>query len=413
MAIQGVIYQNQKVSAEDHAALFQMFISDGILSGCGMSKLRNVLTISSGMFVLAGRLSKIIGSEQITIPDTIRPAAGSSTVNVRLTGVIDLNQTASKTEFHQFSFRLDTASNGEYPALRKENINTGNGRYYEVEWAILAIDGDGNIDSYERKIGDSEGTTPSGGGSFISATDFEFSGDPNKILYTSNGTHWEIIILEAANATLTFKKRPGPVDMCLVAAGNTGKHGKNDGTESTYGGNGGEVLTDTGTVLAQGAYTVTIGKADSDPDTSIYNAGGTEPLLKASQANGADNGGKTAGQSGGNGSLAFNGDDDVLNETYKGRRYGAGGGVGAICSRGSNGQDSATSARGAGGTTGGGQGGISYNQNSYEVGAPGLDNTGSGGGGGYRLTAGGIQYGGNGGLGGSGIMLIRDARAAS
>lgn len=403
MAIQGVIYQNQKVSAEDHAALFQMFISDGILSGCGMSKLRNVLTISSGMFVLAGRLSKIVGSEQITIPDTIR------STTVRLTGVIDLAQSATKTEFHQFSFRLDPASNNTYPALRKENINTGNGQYYEVEWAILTIDGDGNITNVEQKIGNSEGTTPSGGGSFISETDFEFSGDPNKILYTSDGTHWEIIILEAANATLAFKKRPGPVDMCLVAAGNTGKHGKNDGAESTYGGNGGEVLTNKGTVLAQGAYSVTVGKADSDPDTSISNAGSTEPLLKALQANGANNRGTTSSRNGDDGSLAFE-DDEVLNDTYKGKKYGAGGGAGGRYTRLSNGTDRADAAPGTGGTTGGGTGGTSTGE-----GSAGASNTGSGGGGGHYLIiqSNSMTYGGVGGLGGSGIMFIRDARTAS
>lgn len=408
--IKGVIYENQKVSAEDHAALFQMLISDGVISGCGVSSLLNKLTISSGVFILAGRLARIEASEEIEIPDTI------ADTTVRLTGVCDLTQIATKTEFQQFYFRLDPISNGEYPALRKENINSGNGQYYEVEWAILAIDAQGAITNCDVRIGESSGGGGSGGSNFISEEDITFNGAPisgsSTVLYSSNGSDWEVIILEAAADTIAFAKRPGAVDICMVSAGNTGSQGSNG--QSQYisnpkggdGGNGGEVLNSMNFTLDRGEYDVTVGTA-SNPDTSIANVNSTDPLLKAYQANGEANGGSGDGrQNGGDGKLAF-GDDGVINTTYKTRKYGAGGGKGGYY------RSTVVYANGVGGTTGGGDGGLATN--SAQGGTAGADHTGSGGGGGscwYEPNYA-TYYGASGGAGGSGIIMIRNHRSSA
>lgn len=397
MAIQGVIYQNQKVSAEDHAALFQMFISDGILSGCGMSRLRNVLTISSGMFVLAGRLSKIIGSEQITIPDSIRPAAGS-TANVRLTGVIDLNQTASKTEFHQFSFRLDAASGGTYPALRKENINTGNGKYYEVEWAILTIDGDGNITNVEKKIGDSEGTTPSGGGG--SESDFHFDTE-NGMLYDKQGSDWEVAFL--LNGTLVLDKALNNVDVFMVNAGRNGGNGADGDSAGGVGGNGGKYQIWTGTSIPAGTYAVVVGQ--SDGATTSFG----ELMAVSSDAASIPGGDRALGGPyetnheagiGTNGVYAFG---DSANLIYPARKYGSSGGGGGTYSA-SNGANYP----GKLGGENAGAGSSNINTN----GGAGLANSGAGGGGGFGYYSGRGSHT-SGGNGGSGIILIRPARTAS
>ena len=151
MAIQGVVFSNQKVSAADHAALCELFISDGVINGCSTSFSLNILSIASGMFVLKGRLIKIIGSEQITIPDSMVPSSG--TADIRLTGVIDTTLTSTETVFDQFYYRLDPSSGGSYPALVQESINTGNGHLYEVEWAIITVNAQGGIESVNVSIG--------------------------------------------------------------------------------------------------------------------------------------------------------------------------------------------------------------------------------------------------------------------
>lgn len=402
--IKGVTFQNQRVGAPDHAALFQMLISDGVISGCGASKSLNVLTISSGLFILAGRLLRIEASEPITI-NTEDPTLVNKTL--RLTAVIDLNQVATRSEFQQFYFRLDDPST----ALRTENINTGTGKYYEVEWGTIITDSEGSIDSYNITIGESSGGGGGGGSNFISEEDITFDGasisGSSTVLYSSSGTDWEVIILEASGQNIEFAKRPGSVDICLVSAGNDGSDG-----HSRKGGNGGEVLNSNMFTLEQGSYSVTVGISGSGNthDTSIYNFGGSEPLLKAYQANGENNGGNDTTANGGNGVYAFD-DDEVINQTYKTRKYGAGGGRGSVCSKNSStGIWSTSVASGSGGTTGGGAG---YPAGDGASAGNGLANTGSGGGGGRQgTTAGGVSYG-AGGSGGSGIIIIRNHRTAS
>ena len=416
MAIQGVVYQNQKVSAEDHAALFQMFITDGILSGCGISKLRNVLTITSGMFILAGRLSKIIGSEQITIPDTIR------STTVRLTGVIDLTQAATKTEFHQFSFRLDPESNGTYPALRTENINTdNNAHYYEVEWAILTIDGDGNISNVEVKIGNSEGGSGDGGGSGdITGDSYTFTGPAGSAVYLSDETHWELVLL--ASGDLTFTKNPGQVDVFAVGPGGDGDSASFPGATGAAGkgGNGGEAITFENVTLTRNTkYQIKIddiGTGETSGLPGIVAYGGNNSSWSSdkgkvggqgaitNQSSGAQNPGN-----GTNGVLAF-GKADTLYEP--GRLYGASAGGGAA-SHDTQNQGWTSQNGGYGATTGSGYGG-SASDNVGAAGSATVQNTGAAGGGaavGYGGYSGARLYG-QPGKGASGIMIISGKFAA-
>lgn len=407
MAIQGVTYDNQRVSAADHAALFQMFITDGIMSGCGMSTLRNTLTISSGSFILAGRLTKIVGSETITIPN------GVVSTTKKLIAVCDMGGAHTRTEFGQFYFKLE---NSDY-TLKKENINSGSGQYYEIEWATLTIDASSNITSYTVTIPEAGSSGGGGTSNFITDSDYTFSGDPNALLYSSSGTDWEIIILEAAAATLNFTKRPGFVDVCLVSAGNNGYAANASGGNARKGGNGGEVLNSIGFTLDSGGYVVNVGtnNVGSNTNTFIKNSGSDTALVEADPANGATNGGNTTGAddgNGGDGEYAF-GDDGVINQTYKTRKYGAGGGRGGVyvknSSTGTIAPSGVSGTNGAGGTTGGGAGAgaVESDTNGHSA----TDNTGSGGGGGRVFTAGGQTYTNSiGGTGGSGIIIIRNHR---
>lgn len=398
MAIQGVTYDNQKVSADDHAALFQMFITDGIISGCGASVLRNTLTISSGMFILAGRLTKIIGSEQIVIPDSIR------SVTKKLIARCDLTKHAEVDLFDQVSFELvDTSYE-----LRKENINTGNGQYYEVEWAELTIDAQGNITNCEIKIGSSSGTTPGGGGA---ESDFHFDTE-NGMLYEKQGSDWEVAFLKSGS--LTLDKTLANVDIFIVDAGGDGASGSTGDSGGGVGGNGAKMMAITGTTVPAGVYSITIGE---NAAARSYIGDSSNPNYAVDPEVGFQAGGMaaTGGQSGSvaaetvkgvrDGALAF-GDSSTL--IYPGRLYGAPGGGG-----GERSAYAGTYHAGAeGANTGAGNGGNDAHKEGYDASA----NTGSGGGGGFGHATspsggGGIGYAG--GKGGSGIILIRPARAAS
>lgn len=402
MAIQGVTYNNQRVSAADHASLFQMFITDGKLNGCGISTRRNTLTITSGSFIVAGRLTKIVGSETITIPE------GVTSTSKKLIGVCDMGQTAQVNSFGQFYFKLEDSSY----TLKKEDINTGNGQYYEVEWSTLTIDSEGNITAHNDTFPEAGNSGGGGGSNFISDSDYTFTGDPNKLLYSSSGTDWEIIILEAATATLNFTKRPGNVDIFMVSAGGDGNGGTNGASSysstSGNGGNGGERVTSTETILNSGAYTVTVGTADenADHDTSICVSGSEDPIVKAYRANGghpASGNGATHNSSADDGGYAFGDADGVINTTYKSVKYGAGGGQGAVY------KTSTLVASTVGGATGGGSG-AAYIPNESNRGGDASPNTGSGGGGGRSAYIGNMYYGTSGGFGGSGIIIIRNHR---
>lgn len=392
MAIQGVIFPNQKVSAADHAALFELFISDGIISGCGVNARMNILTISSGLFVLKGRLIKIVGSEQITIPDSIR------STTVRLTGVVDLNQISTADAFTQFSFRLDELDGGAYPALTQESINTGNGKVYEIDWAHLTVDAQGVITHVDVKIGESEGGQGGGGTSSLTAADFTFPA--NQYTFQTSGDNWELAFL--SSGTLTLKKTLSGIDIFILGAGFDGNTVAADSSHTDHdGGDGGYYKTITGDRLQAGSYNVIIGATNG----ALSSIG--DRAVTSSDSHKIGGLGAVAGRSGGagvDGACAFNGDANTL--INAGRKYGASGGGGGINVGGQSGDISS----GLGADYGSGRGGML----GYQVdGGDALPNSGSGGGGrGMNVWNGSANVNGNPGKGGSGIIIIRNSRAA-
>lgn len=388
MAIQGVVFPNQKVSAADHAALFELFISDGIISGCGVSSHLNTLTISSGLFVLKGRLIKIVGSEEITIPDNIR------STKVRLTGVIDLNNVSTKTEFTQFAFRLDQPSGNSYPALTQESINTGNGHVYEVEWAELTVDAQGGITAVDVKIGESEGGGQSGGSSSLTAADFTYPA--NQYVFQTSGDNWELAFL--SSGTLNLKKTLTGIDIFILGAGFDGSIVSADSSHTDHdGGDGGYYKTITGDRLQAGSYTVKIGETNGE----VSSIG--DRSVSASDSHTLGGLGAIAGRNGENGtdgSYAFNDANTIINA---GRKYGASGGGGM------NRVNNTDIGHGLGADYGSGAGGTIGHPDGYDA----LVNSGSGGGGrGIKAWNGSSNVNGNPGKGGSGIIILRNSRSA-
>lgn len=407
MSIKGIIYSNQTVSAAEHAMLFRRFIGDGILTGCGISYRFNVCTISEGAFVVAGRLTRILGEESITCTNTSGYA--------RIKGVIDLNQAATINEFGQFKFEVDYANTSTgFPALVQEDVNS-NGTKYEVEWAVLSL-GSSGITGIVRSISTSSGGEGGGdsGGSDSGVTEngYSFTGISR---YFSDSTHYEIVLL--SNGDLTFVDNPGQVDVFAVGPGGDGDPASYTSTHgyAGKGGNGGEVVTVTGVALAKNTkYSIKIGTTGTGvtsglPGITAY--GGNHSSWSSSK-------GKTGGQrsithkDGGSqapgdgvaGVLAF-GKSDTL---YQPRRlYGASAGGGATSHDTANNGGWTSQDGGAGKNTGSGYGG-SASSDPGAAGDASVQNTGAAGGGASFCFGGygGARKAGLAGKGASGIMII-------
>lgn len=235
------------------------------------------------------------------------------------------------------------------------------------------------------------------------------------------GDNWELVFQRPANAssgpttTITFTKNVA-VEIFAVGGGQAGEQGGEawEGTAPNYtnsfayggdGGNGGETKTATKQLLKDVAYSVTVG--GSGMSTSFDDSQHTINVTAESGAGAAGGSGAqaksggSAGGDGGDGVYAFgqNTTDGLLyNPSTK---YGAGGGGGGATS--SLGSEDP----GDGGDTGGGNGGV--NTGNLGDGSPGAANTGAGGGGGRRA----IYFAKAGGAGGSGIVIIRNARSSS
>lgn len=235
------------------------------------------------------------------------------------------------------------------------------------------------------------------------------------------GDNWELVFQRPANApsgpttTITFSKNVD-VEIFAVGGGQPGSAGEDafisaDGNNyfayGGAGGNGGEAKTATKQLLKDVAYSVTVG--GSGMSTSFDDSQHTINVTAASGSGAAGGvGARTRdtardGGAGGDGVYAF-GDANTLYNP--GAKYGAGGGGGSA------GAALIEKPAGAGGTTGGGAGGgIS---GTHSAGANGQANTGAGGGGGsafaYVHDSEGCPAG---GLGGSGIVIIRNARTST
>ena len=407
MAIKGVIYSNQAVSAAEHALLFRKFISDGILYGCGISYRFNTCTISSGAFVLAGRLTEIQGSEDVVVEGTSGYA--------RIKGVIDLTQKAEKKIFQQFYFDVDYAQTADgFTALVQEDVNN-NGQRYEVEWAVLTLSASG-ISSIVRSISESSGSGTGGGSDTpgtVTSTSFSYDGTYD---FQSSVDHWELALL--SSGTLKFSVNPGRIDIFVVGAGGNGGSAY-EGAGLGYagsGGNGGECVTSTGiAAAANNPYSITIGtnghytegfdvRAYGGNDENWSNAKGKAGGVGSITS--ADSGSRNPGD-GVAGEYAFGSSTSLYGSGVK---YGASGGGGGSSHNYSDASRGYTQqSGGSGATTGSGSGGTASSSASAGQNAS-MQNTGAGAGGG-AMAYDGYGHGGGGaaagGSGASGILIIK------
>lgn len=220
-------------------------------------------------------------------------------------------------------------------------------------------------------------------------------------------SHFEMAILNTCDISFQFSV---PIDIFLVGGGASGGEGYSNAAGGS-GGNGGEtILIRNFKPETSQVYPMIIGSSDNS--TTGFNRIARSGYGSVGGIGGACWGNSHDGDpaAGSPGVVAFNGSNEtglsLLPSSYRNVLYGAGGG-GADClnslyvssvGRGSN----------DGGLTGGGEGGSDPNGGVEALGKNGLANTGGGGGGGCGNGA--ISRWFPGGAGGSGIILIRDAR---
>ncbi len=129
MAIKGIVFDNQTVTAKDHGRLFEKAFDDGVIAGCTLSIADSTLNIAAGYFICAGRLMKINSNEAIAL-------SGSGYIRVKV--VIDTAQTASTETFNQAVFVTENSDAiGNFPALVQNDVNGADTGTYEYAFCYL------------------------------------------------------------------------------------------------------------------------------------------------------------------------------------------------------------------------------------------------------------------------------------
>ena len=233
---------------------------------------------------------------------------------------------------------------------------------------------------------------------WASAFDFSYTGN-----YKFSGNpdgDWAISFL--SSGTLTIRSAPTPIDVFCCAGGLSGGNGSDwNGYGGTHydggnGGRGGKCNTITGVKITEGSQNITVGGAGADSSAFGVSAN--------AGSHGAAAGGvhrEFDGTSGGAGDYAFYESTFAAPSFGAGYRFGAGGGGGASGWRKDSGEEPHGSP-GYGGASGGGTGAQYYAGSGYAK--SGAANSGGGGGGGCG------PYHPNGAGGGSGVVIIRNAR---
>ena len=131
--LRGATFDNQIVKAKYDGALFGYQYGDGSLLGCTISNTATTITIQEGILLVGGRIIANDGALAINLIDPITNGY------LRVILQIDLNKTATQTEFEQVEILQQyKATIAEFAALTQEDIN-GTGKIYQMEIGIYEI----------------------------------------------------------------------------------------------------------------------------------------------------------------------------------------------------------------------------------------------------------------------------------
>ena len=133
MAIKGITFDEQLVTAKNDGGLYNAILTDGVLWGCGTSVTDGNLNISPGEFLAGGRVIEVSGIERVPlVPTEINGYC-------RIVVEIDLYQAATSTDFQQVAIKQEYSITNSFPDLTQENIN-GTGRSYQMDFAKLKVE---------------------------------------------------------------------------------------------------------------------------------------------------------------------------------------------------------------------------------------------------------------------------------
>lgn len=119
-----VTFEGQHIAPSDDGAAWASGLTDGILSGCALTKNGAALTIAAGKIVAAGRVARV---------DNARTFALATSGYDRLVLTIDLSKTAEE----QVALDIQHSSSQVFPALTQGDINNG-GTVYQAEICIIS-----------------------------------------------------------------------------------------------------------------------------------------------------------------------------------------------------------------------------------------------------------------------------------
>lgn len=129
-----ITFEGQHITPSDDGAAWAAVISDGINSGCSMSRAGSTLTLAAGKLVACGRLCRV---------DEAKTFSVSGTGYARLLLTID----RSKTVAEQVALDIQTSATiAGFTALVQDDINAGGSTYQFVLCMIdLSKTGDASI----------------------------------------------------------------------------------------------------------------------------------------------------------------------------------------------------------------------------------------------------------------------------
>ena len=141
----GVTFANQNVTPADDAVVMRHTLTDGILTGCGLTYTDDILTMDKGYLIACGRLIR-----HPSVQDWVINEKTSGYARVIMT--IDLNRAATIDIFDQVNVSVEYAdSASEFSLLVKEDINAA-GSMYQTVIAEVSL-GVGGITGITSKIG--------------------------------------------------------------------------------------------------------------------------------------------------------------------------------------------------------------------------------------------------------------------
>ena len=450
----GVTFPNQKVTPANDAVIRRAIFDDGILTGCDLSYSGSTLTMTAGQLMICGR--------QIIHPSSQNWAVTEATSGyARLVLTIDVTRTSTKDTFDQVADEIQYATDANgFADLTTADINA-TGTRYQVAVCVVSL-GPGGITGIASKLDMTEG---GGAGGVLTVTvipgelvtvshgdksqtkaanasgvavfkglkagawtvavtrngkptaktvivvtdysvsiplstipeftytgDYEIVNDSDEPITVSEG-NWKIRFLTSGTLTFTnLNGAEGGIDVFLVGGGGNGET-----IRGARGGGGGYTKTVKGVSIAIATpYTVTIGASSGTSSAFGASANGAS---NADGGSGGGGGGSSGGTSGDGGSNGGNGTAGNVSQGGTGqgtttREFGES--TGKLYSGGGGG--SAAMAGAAGDSTAGA--GAAYGGAAKN----GAANTGGGGGAAYSGTT---------GRGGSGIVIIRNARGAA